>query len=181
MSNDNYHFKYEEKLNLDEPKTKALVSVIMGSRTDLPTMLKACEILNKLKIPWEKGVVSAHRTPDRLDEYAVKADSRGLKIIITGAGGAAHLPGTVAAKTLLPVHGVPILTTALRGVDSVWSILQMPRGVPTVTFSIGEAGAVNAALQAVRVLALYNISIRNRLTAFIEEQSASVKITTEDD
>lgn len=152
----------------------ALVSVIMGSQSDWPTMRKACEILAQFEIPWERGIVSAHRTPDRMHEYATQAKERGIRVIIAGAGGAAHLPGMVAGSTQLPVHGVPILSKALSGMDSLLSIVQMPQGVPTATFSIGEAGAVNAALQAVRVLALYNDALDANLQAYINAQTDAV-------
>lgn len=151
----------------------ALVGVIMGSQSDWPTMRKACEILDEFGIPWERRIVSAHRTPARTDEYASQAKERGLRVIIAGAGGAAHLPGVIAASTRLPVHGVP-MKSALSGVDSLYSIVQMPKGVPTATFSIGEAGAANAALQAVRVLAVFNDALDSRLKAYIDAQTRAV-------
>ncbi len=131
----------------------ALVGIIMGSRSDWETMRRAAEILDKLNIAYEVEVISAHRTPDRLFEYASTAAERGLEVIIAGAGGAAHLPGVTAAKTLLPVLGVPIQSKALQGLDSLLSIVQMPAGVPVATFAIGEAGAANAALFAAQILA----------------------------
>lgn len=154
--------------------TQALVGIYMGSNSDWPTMKKACEVLGELGVLWERRILSAHRTPDRMFDYAKMAKARGLKVIIAGAGGAAHLPGMLAGSTTLPVHGVPILSNALRGLDSLLSIVQMPKGVPTATFSIGEAGAVNAALQAVRVLALSDETLNERLEAYIAKQTASV-------
>lgn len=152
----------------------ALVGVVMGSNSDWPIMRLACEILGEFGVPWERQVISAHRTPMRMLAYAESAEGRGLKVIVAGAGGAAHLPGMLSGSTVLPVHGVPIKSSALSGVDSVWSILQMPKGVPTATFSIGDAGAVNAALQAIRVLALNDSALRKRLKEFIANQTASV-------
>jgi 5-(carboxyamino)imidazole ribonucleotide mutase len=131
---------------------KAVVGVIMGSMSDWETMQHACAILDEVNIAYEKKIVSAHRTPDYLFEYAETAKDRGIKIIIAGAGGAAHLPGMVAAKTLVPVIGVPIESKALHGMDSLLSIVQMPAGVPVATVSIGKAGAVNAGLLAAQVL-----------------------------
>lgn len=163
-------FKYEVPLE----ESDALVGVIMGSQSDWETMRFACETLDRLEIPWKRQIVSAHRTPDRMHGYARAAKDHGLKVIIAGAGGAAHLPGMVAGSTILPVHGVPIKTSTLNGIDSLYSIVQMPRGVPTATFSIGEAGAVNAALQAARVLALSDPHLRTRLAAYIENQTDSV-------
>src|SRR5690606_25758759 len=129
------------------------VGVIMGSRSDWDTMKHACEVLESFGVSYEKKVVSAHRTPDDMFRYAESAAERGLRVIIAGAGGAAHLPGMLAAKTLVPVLGVPVPSKYLKGVDSLHSIVQMPAGVPTATFAIGEAGATNAALFAVRLLA----------------------------
>ena len=163
-----------------------LVGVIMGSKSDWPTMEYAALMLERLGIPHEVTVVSAHRTPDRLFEYAEQAASRGLKVIIAGAGGAAHLPGMCAAKTALPVLGVPIQSHTLQGMDSLLSIVQMPAGVPVGTLAIGKAGATNAALLAVSILAtnaaLLAVSIlansrpelRERLRQFREEQTARV-------
>lgn len=133
--------------------TEALVGVIMGSTSDWETMKHACDILEELQIPYEKKVVSAHRTPDLMFEYASKAKERGLKIIIAGAGGAAHLPGMVAAKTCLPVIGVPVQSKVLNGLDSLLSIVQMPGGIPVATVAIGKAGAENAGLLAAQMLA----------------------------
>ncbi|MDG5473583.1 5-(carboxyamino)imidazole ribonucleotide mutase [Jeotgalibacillus sp. ET6] len=141
----------------------AAVGVIMGSTSDWPTMKKACELLDELEIPYEKQVVSAHRTPDLMFEYAGSARERGLKVIIAGAGGAAHLPGMVAAKTTLPVIGVPIQSKALNGLDSLLSIVQMPGGVPVATVAIGDAGAVNAGLLAAQMLSAFDSVIAERL------------------
>lgn len=140
-----------------------LVGVIMGSTSDWKTMKHACDILDELQVPYEKRVVSAHRTPDWMFEYAETAEKRGIKVIIAGAGGAAHLPGMVASKTLLPVIGVPIQSQALQGFDSLLSIVQMPGGVPVSTMAIGKAGAVNAGLQAAQILALNDPALKERL------------------
>lgn len=139
------------------------VGVIMGSKSDWPTMKKACEILEELKIPYEAKVVSAHRTPDEMFEYAEQAKERGIEVIIAGAGGAAHLPGMIAAKTDLPVIGVPIRSSTLNGLDSLLSIVQMPGGVPVATMAIGDAGAVNAGLLAARILAIQDATLQERL------------------
>lgn len=141
----------------------AEIGVIMGSTSDWDTMKKACDILDELEITYEKKVVSAHRTPDLMFQYAEQARERGLKIIIAGAGGAAHLPGMVAAKTTLPVIGVPIKSKALSGMDSLLSIVQMPGGVPVATVAIGESGAVNAGLLAAQILSVTDEAITNRL------------------
>lgn len=151
-----------------------LVGVVMGSQSDWPTMRAAAEMLDALEIPNERRIVSAHRTPDRLWYYGVEAEARGLKVIIAGAGGAAHLPGMLASKTLLPVLGVPVRTTALSGVDSLLSIVQMPRGFPVPTLAIGEAGAANAALAAAAILALSDRALAQRLGAWRAALSASV-------
>ena len=151
-----------------------LVGIIMGSRSDWETMRSAAETLDKLGVPHEVRVVSAHRTPDLLFEYAGSAESRGLKVIIAGAGGAAHLPGMAAAKTLLPVFGVPVQSKVLAGVDSLLSIVQMPAGVPVGTLAIGTAGAANAALLAAAVLALHDPILRERLSAYRDQQTRSV-------
>lgn len=140
-----------------------LVGVIMGSTSDWPTMEHACAILDELQIPYEKKVVSAHRTPDLMFEYAEKAKERGIRVIIAGAGGAAHLPGMVAAKTTLPVIGVPIQSKALNGLDSLLSIVQMPGGVPVATVAIGKAGATNAGLLAAQILGTQYPAIDERL------------------
>ncbi|MGQ0833883.1 MAG: 5-(carboxyamino)imidazole ribonucleotide mutase [Gammaproteobacteria bacterium] len=153
---------------------KALVGVIMGSSSDWETMKPAAETLEKLTIPHEVRVVSAHRTPDLLFEYASSAKARGLEVIIAGAGGAAHLPGMTAAKTTLPVLGVPVPSRSLSGLDSLLSIVQMPAGVPVATFAIGAAGAVNAALAAAAILAIKHASIDAALRAYRETQTAAV-------
>jgi 5-(carboxyamino)imidazole ribonucleotide mutase len=144
---------------------KPRVGVIMGSLSDWETMKHACDVLDELNIPYEKKVVSAHRTPDLMFEYAAGAAARGLQVIIAGAGGAAHLPGMVAAKTELPVIGVPVQSKALNGLDSLLSIVQMPAGVPVATTAIGRAGAVNAGLLAARILGAFEPEIRERLAA----------------
>lgn len=150
------------------------VGVVMGSKSDWETMRHASEILNELGIAHEVKVVSAHRTPDRLFSYAQKAESRGLMIIIAGAGGAAHLPGMVAAMTILPVLGVPIESKVLRGIDSLLSIVQMPRGVPVGTLAIGPAGAANAGLLAAAILARQDPNVREALAAFRRAQTDAV-------
>ncbi len=153
---------------------KPLVGIIMGSRSDWEVLKSASELLKELKVPHECRVVSAHRTPDLLYEYAQSAQKRGLKAIIAGAGGAAHLPGMTAAKTLLPVLGVPVPSKSLSGLDSLFSIVQMPRGVPVGTLAIGQAGAANAALLAAQILALQDPSLGRRLKAFRDAQTAKV-------
>ncbi len=140
-----------------------LVAVIMGSQSDWETMRHACDILEELHIPFEKKVVSAHRTPDFMFTYAETAEERGIKVIIAGAGGAAHLPGMVAAKTTLPVIGVPVMSKTLNGLDSLLSIVQMPGGVPVATVAIGKAGAVNAALLAVSILGTHDSAYMDAL------------------
>ncbi|MGQ7279913.1 MULTISPECIES: 5-(carboxyamino)imidazole ribonucleotide mutase [Brevibacillus] len=144
---------------------KPLVGVIMGSTSDWETMKDACAILDELAIPYEKRVVSAHRTPDLMFDYAESARSRGLEVIIAGAGGAAHLPGMVAAKTELPVIGVPVKSSSLNGLDSLLSIVQMPGGVPVATVAIGKAGAVNAGLLAAQILGIKYPEIQERFAA----------------
>ncbi|OAK45634.1 5-(carboxyamino)imidazole ribonucleotide mutase [Bacillus wiedmannii] len=142
---------------------KSLVGVIMGSTSDWETMKYACDILDELNIPYEKKVVSAHRTPDYMFEYAETARERGLKVIIAGAGGAAHLPGMVAAKTNIPVIGVPVQSKALNGLDSLLSIVQMPGGVPVATVAIGKAGSTNAGLLAAQILGSFHDDIHDAL------------------
>lgn len=142
---------------------QAKVGVIMGSTSDWPTMKNACEVLDELGISHESKVVSAHRTPDEMFQYASEAEKRGIQVIIAGAGGAAHLPGMVASKTVLPVIGVPVKTSSLNGLDSLLSIVQMPGGVPVATVAIGKAGAVNAGLLAAEILAVSDPEIRLRL------------------
>jgi 5-(carboxyamino)imidazole ribonucleotide mutase len=153
---------------------RPVVGVVMGSASDWPTLRAAAEILAEFGVPFEKRVVSAHRTPELMFEYAGSARDRGLKLIIAGAGGAAHLPGMVAAKTTLPVLGVPVQSKALSGQDSLLSIVQMPKGVPVATFAIGEAGAANAALFAVAVLAGENPALMKKLAAFRNRQARAV-------
>jgi 5-(carboxyamino)imidazole ribonucleotide mutase len=150
------------------------VGIIMGSRSDWATMEAAAKVLDQLGIAYEAEVVSAHRTPDKMMQYAERAKSRGLKVVIAGAGGAAHLPGMVAAKTTLPVLGVPVKSSALSGMDSLLSIVQMPAGVPVATFAIGEAGAKNAGLFAVMILALEDEQIAQRLEEFRSTQTEMV-------
>jgi 5-(carboxyamino)imidazole ribonucleotide mutase len=147
------------------------VGIIMGSRSDRETMLEAARVLDELGIAYEMEVVSAHRTPDRMFAYAEAAEGRGLEVIVAGAGGAAHLPGMTAAKTVLPVIGVPVLSSTLNGVDSLLSIVQMPRGVPVATVAIGKAGASNAGLLAARILGTRDPGIRDRLRAFAERMA----------
>ncbi len=150
------------------------IAIIMGSQSDWPTMSKAANILDELKIEYEARIISAHRTPERLYEFAKNAQKKGFQIIIAGAGGAAHLPGMVAALSPLPVFGVPIESKALRGKDSLLSIVQMPAGIPVGTLAIGEAGAKNAALLAAAILALNNDKIRENLANFREAQTRMV-------
>lgn len=151
-----------------------LVGIIMGSQSDWPTMGEAATLLEELQIPFESKIVSAHRTPKRLYEYAETAESRGLQVVIAGAGGAAHLPGMTASLTALPVLGVPIQSKALSGQDSLLSIVQMPAGIPVLTLAIGVAGAKNAALSAAAILALNDAALRERLKAFRETQTKTV-------
>lgn len=151
-----------------------LVGIIMGSRSDWPVMQHAAEMLERLGVPFEAKVVSAHRTPQRLYDYATTAQARGLKIIIAGAGGAAHLPGMAASMTILPVLGVPVAATALQGQDSLLSIVQMPGGVPVGTLAIGKPGAINAGLLAASILALSDPALSARVAALRAEQTASV-------
>lgn len=152
-----------------------LVGIIMGSQSDWETMQEASLILEKLAIPFEAKIVSAHRTPDRMVDYAKTAEERGIKVIIAGAGGAAHLPGMVASMTILPVFGVPVQSDALKGMDSLLSIVQMPGGVPVGTLAIGKAGAKNAALLAASVLALSDEKLREALRKIKKKQTDSVK------
>ena len=154
--------------------TQAKVGIIMGSQSDWSTMREAAEILEALDIAYERKIVSAHRTPDRLWEYGAQAVSRGLQVIIAGAGGAAHLPGMMASKTRIPVIGVPVQTKALSGVDSLYSILQMPRGFPVATMAIGAAGAQNGALMATGILALQDSEVAARLERWRADLSASI-------
>ncbi len=151
-----------------------IVGVIMGSTSDWETMKHACDVLEQLEIPYEKRVVSAHRTPDLLFEYAETARDRGIKVIIAGAGGAAHLPGMTAAKTVVPVIGVPVQSKALNGMDSLLSIVQMPGGVPVATVAIGKAGATNAGLLAAQILGTSNETIAERLQIIRNESKEKV-------
>jgi 5-(carboxyamino)imidazole ribonucleotide mutase len=153
---------------------KPLVGIIMGSTSDWETLQSAAQVLDRLGVPYETRVVSAHRTPDLLFEYAASARGRGLEVLIAGAGGAAHLPGMTASKTSLPVLGVPVQSKTLNGLDSLLSIVQMPAGVPVGTLSIGTAGAANAALLAASILSLSHAAIRESLDAFRTEQTAKV-------
>jgi 5-(carboxyamino)imidazole ribonucleotide mutase len=151
-----------------------LVGIIMGSQSDWETMVNAADTLKKLGVPFESEVVSAHRTPLKLKDYALAARRRGLKVIIAGAGGAAHLPGMVAAMTSLPVMGVPVQSKSLDGFDSLLSIVQMPAGIPVHTFAIGRAGAINAALGAAAILALFDAKLAKKLDAYRAEQTKAV-------
>lgn len=153
---------------------KPVIGIVMGSNSDWPTLQAAARVLKDFGIPFEARVVSAHRTPDLMFDYAERARGRGLKAIIAGAGGAAHLPGMLAAKTTVPILGVPVQSKALSGVDSLHSIVQMPKGIPVATFAIGEAGAANAGLFAVAMLANENPQIAELLEAFRERQTQSV-------
>ena len=151
-----------------------LVGIIMGSQSDWATMKHAADVLDELRVPYEKAIVSAHRTPDKLFDYAETAVGRGLRVIIAGAGGAAHLPGMTAAKTRLPVLGVPVQSHALNGLDSLLSIVQMPRGVPVGTLAIGEAGAANAGLLAAAIVALGDGELAERVEKFRDAQTQRV-------
>ena len=156
------------------------VAIIMGSRSDWPTMKLAAERLDQLGVAWEAKVVSAHRTPQRLYDFATNAKANGHMVIIAGAGGAAHLPGMAASMTDLPVLGVPVQSKALKGMDSLLSIVQMPGGVPVATLAIGEAGAANAGILAAQILALSDAGLAGRLAAFRAAQTESVAETVED-
>ncbi len=159
---------------MGKAKKKILVGVIMGSKSDWETLEHAANTLDLLDIPYETRVVSAHRTPDLLFKYAAGAEKRGIQVIIAGAGGAAHLPGMTAAKTRLPVLGVPVESKTLAGIDSLLSIAQMPAGIPVGTLAIGKAGAINAALLAAAILANQSAPLRKRLEAFRREQTRKV-------
>lgn len=154
--------------------TSAKIAIVMGSKSDWATMQFAAEILTTLNIPFHVEVVSAHRTPDKLFSFAEQASANGLDVIIAGAGGAAHLPGMIAAKTLVPVLGVPVQSAALSGVDSLYSIVQMPRGIPVGTLAIGKAGAANAALLAAQILALHDAELAARLNHWRQTQTDEV-------
>ncbi len=158
---------------MSEP-LNALVGVIMGSKSDWETMQEACKVLKDFGVPFEARVVSAHRTPEWMIEYAKTASDRGLKVIIAGAGGAAHLPGMVASCTALPVLGVPVQSKALQGLDSLLSIVQMPGGIPVATLAIGTAGAKNAGLLAVRILATSDERLKLSMKKFMDDQTAAV-------
>lgn len=160
--------------------SQAVISIIMGSKSDWSTMTKTAEVLEQFGVAYEKKVVSAHRTPDLMFKYAEEARGRGIKVIIAGAGGAAHLPGMVASKTTLPVIGVPVKSRALSGLDSLYSIVQMPGGVPVATMAIGEAGATNAALTALRILAIDDEQLSQALMAFAEEQGKLAEASTDE-
>lgn len=160
---------------METAQTRPLVGVIMGSKSDWDTLRHADEVLERFGVPRECRIVSAHRTPDWMAEYARSAGERGLEVIIAGAGGAAHLPGMVAAHTTLPVLGVPVESSMLRGVDSLLSIVQMPAGIPVGTLAIGKAGATNAALLAVAILANSRPELREKLKQFREEQTRRVR------
>jgi 5-(carboxyamino)imidazole ribonucleotide mutase len=165
----------------NQSETKPLVAVLMGSRNDFSVMRSAVEILREFGIPFEARVVSAHRTPDQMFAYAESAADRGLRAIIAGAGGAAHVAGMLAAKTTVPVLGVPIAATALQGFDSLLSIVQMPKGVPVATFAIGAAGAANAAIYAVQILAASDPALRAKFIAWREVRRDEVLAQTLDD
>lgn len=154
---------------------KPIVGVVMGSNSDWKVMSQACEILKDFGVPYEAKVVSAHRTPDALFEYAETAVERGIQVIIAGAGGAAHLPGMIASKTIVPVLGVPVISRALKGLDSLLSIVQMPKGIPVATFAIGEPGAANAGLFAVSMLANTQEKYAKKLDTFRKKQRKQVR------
>lgn len=163
-----------EKSTGEKSDAAPLVGIIMGSKSDWETMREAAAILQQFEIPHECRVVSAHRTPQLMNEYAAQAESRGLKVIIAGAGGAAHLPGMVASQTIVPVLGVPVQSKALSGMDSLLSIVQMPGGIPVGTLAIGTAGAKNAGLLAARILASYDAALATKMHAFVKKQSDDV-------
>ena len=162
---------------MNDQDIKPSVAIIMGSQSDWETMKFSEEILTKLKIPFITKIISAHRTPDRMNDFAKKAKENSIQVIIAGAGGAAHLPGMVASHTDLPVIGVPIQSSALNGLDSLLSIVQMPGGVPVATMSIGKAGAINAAVYAAKILSLSNIEIDTKLTNWLSSQTDNVPLT----
>ena len=157
-----------------------LISIVMGSSSDWDTLRHAAEILDGFQVPHERRVVSAHRMPDDMFAFADQAAARGLRAIIAGAGGAAHLPGMLAAKTVVPVLGVPVASKHLNGVDSLYSIVQMPKGIPVATFAIGAAGAANAALFAVSMLAAHDDTLRQRLKEFRAQQTDAARAMTQD-
>ena len=157
-----------------------MLAIVMGSSSDWETLRHAAEILDQFQVPYEKRVVSAHRMPDEMFAYAEQAVGRGIQAIIAGAGGAAHLPGMLAAKTVVPVLGVPVASKHLSGLDSLYSIVQMPKGIPVATFAIGAAGAANAALFAVAMMAVGDDGLRDQLTAFRTRQTAAAQAMTQD-
>jgi len=165
---------YMEEIMVKKIQTE--IAIIMGSRSDWPTMKNASDILKAFHVAHETAIISAHRTPSRLYKFAQSVQARGIKIIIAGAGGAAHLPGMVASLTPLPVLGVPIQSRQLKGVDSLLSIVQMPAGIPVGTLAIGEAGATNAGLLAIAILALENPVLAKKLNSFRKKQTASIKV-----
>ena len=156
--------------------SKPLVSIIMGSKSDLDTMQHAAEVLKELNIPYEMKIISAHRTPNLMFEYAEKANQKGIKVIIAGAGGAAHLPGMTASKTILPVIGVPVKSSSLSGIDSLLSIVQMPKGVPVATVAIGASGSANAGLLSAQILALNDSELQKALSKKREEIAKIIEI-----
>ena len=168
-------FAFLREKTMTQCEQKPVVGIVMGSNSDWPVMQKAAEILKAFGVPYEARVVSAHRMPDEMFEYAATARDRGLACIIAGAGGAAHLPGMLAAKCVVPVLGVPVPSKYLRGEDSLYSIVQMPKGVPVATFAIGEAGAANAALYAVTILAVTDKALYAKLQDFRKEQNAKAR------
>jgi len=157
-----------------------MIAILMGSSSDWETLRHAAEILDQFQLPYEKRVVSAHRMPDEMFAYAEQAAGRGIQAIIAGAGGAAHLPGMLAAKTVVPVLGVPVASKHLSGIDSLYSIVQMPKGIPVATFAIGAAGAANAALFAVAMMAVRDDALREQLTAFRARQTAAAQAMSQD-
>jgi 5-(carboxyamino)imidazole ribonucleotide mutase len=157
-----------------------MIAILMGSSSDWETLRHAAEVLDQFQVPYEKRVVSAHRMPDEMFAYAEQAAGRGIQAIIAGAGGAAHLPGMLAAKTVVPVLGVPVASKHLSGIDSLYSIVQMPKGIPVATFAIGAAGAANAALFAVAMMAVRDDALREQLTAFRARQTAAAQAMTQD-
>lgn len=159
---------------MPESISPAVVAIVMGSHSDWATMYSAAEILTTLQVPFTVEIVSAHRTPDKLFSFAEQAEEKGLQVIIAGAGGAAHLPGMLAAKTLVPILGVPVQSATLQGVDSLYSIVQMPRGIPVGTLAIGKAGAANAALLAAQMLALHQPVLKKRLQQWRQAQTDQV-------
>jgi len=162
-------------------ESKPLVGIVMGSTSDLPAMKESLEILRQMEVPYEAKVLSAHRAPDKMLAWARDCEPRGLRVLIAGAGGAAHLPGMLAAVTLLPVLGVPMQSRSLNGLDSLLSIVQMPRGVPVGTLAIGGAGATNAALLACQILAATDPALRQRLVAYREKRAGQAAVDLDDD